>query len=64
MAMNTIWNPWKSTMLGQKSTMAHIQSNFKIFGKHPNFEVYFIILSMVDHDSSRVAHNSSRTKIC
>ena len=25
---------WKSTMLGQKSNVAHIQSNFKIFGQH------------------------------
>ena len=33
----------KSTVLGQKSTVAQIQSNFKIFGQHPNFEVYFII---------------------
>ena len=30
-------------MLGQKSTVSHIQSNFKIFGQHPHFEVLFII---------------------
>ena len=31
---------WKSTVLGQKSTMAHIQSSFKIFGQHYNLKYY------------------------
>ena len=53
---------WKSNVLRQKSFVAHIQSNFKCFGQHPHFEVLFIILSRVDHDSSRIAHNSTKPK--
>ena len=55
---------WKSTVLGQKSTVVQIHSNFKFFGQHQHFEVIFIIWSMVDHDSSRNAPNSSKVKIC
>ena len=55
-------NAWKSTILGQKSTMVYIQSNFKFFGQHQHFEVISIIWSRVDHDSSRNTPNSSKLK--
>ena len=47
--------------MGKKSIVAHIQSNFKIFGQHQHFEVISIISSRVDHDSSRNALNSHFT---
>ena len=55
---------WKSTALGKKSIMVNIQSNLNIYGQHQHFEVIFIILSKVDHDSSRNALKSSKVKSC
>src|ERR1043165_2200631 len=54
---------WKSVVLVKKSTVVNIQSNFMIFGQHPHFEVTFIILSRVDHDSSRKLKICSKVKL-
>ena len=57
-------NAWKSTMLGQKSTVGHILSKFKKFGQNQHFEIKSIIWSRFDHYSSRNSSNSSKPKSC
>ena len=52
--------PKKSVVLGKKSTMANLQSNFIIFDPHQHFKLICIIWSSLDHNSSRNLIRSSK----